>query len=144
MSLLAFSCCEIGDCRIITPMSKQIETALQEAQSETTRYVLYNDVYNNRLVCVEGVALGLAFGVRLFYMLSTSKKNYARSGKGLMRPNRFLKNPVPPLPLLPVQSFLLFYQKEEPSTCSSANLSLEKMGTEYVWSSGSRPRRMLL
>ena len=89
MSLLAFSCCEIGDRRIITPMSphrakpKRIETALQEAQSETTRYVLYNDVYNNRLVCVEGVALGLAFGVRLFYMLSTSKKNYARSGKGL-------------------------------------------------------------
>ena len=45
--------------------------------------MLYNNVYNNRLVCVEGVVLGLAFRVRLFYMLSTSKKNYARSGKGL-------------------------------------------------------------
>ena len=47
MSLLAFSCCEIGDRRIITPMWR-IETALQEAHSETTRYVLFRDVYDYR------------------------------------------------------------------------------------------------
>ena len=88
--LLAFPCCEIGHCQIITPMSphrvkpKWIETALQEAQLESIRYVLCNDVYNKRLMCVEGVALGSAFRVRVFYILSTSLKKYiyARSGKG--------------------------------------------------------------